>query len=521
MATPIPSSTTPPLRSPLSTSTNSPPPRTPSPSIYATAKTTQPRPIRHQLSFRTFHPHLDSSESDPSAHSSLFEAVYLSPSLITTTTTADANANTLKRVSTRRSSGSSEGGDGTASTGMVVGAARDSFLGTPLETIAEQKSVATLRTVTSLPQMRSSRTRSLRPTTTKPSLALLPQHKHSFSANDLPLRLRHQPRNAALRSSDSTTATSPPGTASPTPTTHAHSHAHETYAHPNEPTASPPHRMPTPPGLPSFNTPAAHNYRIEPPTFRLRDFFSRNAHADANAFAGPNTIQTVGLPRGVVARGPDAVVRARWRPTQSGHTGQFGGPGIASHPFHAAGFAKTVTLTETPTPTTTMVGEPSVEGRAPEERPLRPQQPRSARTRRHVRFEPSSAGPAAEQTATATELYHRALSAEPAFRRAAGGAASPHFASLPGMPRGVSAAGAGNGRQQQQPQHGNWQEVADRSRWEGVCEFVCVACCGVERPGAGEEMASPVLWSGNGAGGVRGRRARGYVAGSGVGGYVP
>jgi len=393
----------------------------------------------------------------------------------------------------------------------VVGAARDSWIGTPLETITEQKSVATLRAVASLPQLRSSRDRSFKRTSVKPStspFALLTQHKHSFSLDDLPLRTLR--RNSTLTRSDSTTASSLPHVHEE----HEHEHEYE-YAQPNEPTASPPHGMPTPPGLPSFGTPAAHNYRIETPPFRLRDLFSRT-NANANANAGPNTTtQTIGLPRGVVARGPNAVVRARFRPTQSGHTGQFGGPNLASHPFHAAALAKSPTVG----------GRPSLErNRLPaEQRPVRVRrEARSARARCQVRFVSSSSVVPHAEPSAATELYHRALSAEPAFRRPVGGSGS-----VVGSPRVFSSsadADADGGRRHVRREARNWQEVADRSKWEGFCELVCVGCCGVEKPGTGEEMATPVLpvpmsLPVGGAGGMMARGGR--YASEGLGGYVP
>lgn len=492
MATP----SSPPLRSPLSTRTNSPTPDTPSPTPYATAKTTQARPLRRQLSFRTFHPQLDSSESDPSAHSSIFEAFYLTPSAVANLGT-DLNATATKRTSARPSSGSNAADGNDASTVLATAAARESWIGTPLEPIAEQNSVATLRAVASLPHLRSSRDRRLgivsKPSS--PALALLTQHKHSFSLDDLPLRPRPRRRrgSAALNTSDSTTASSLPHLHED----HEHDFQHElervySYTHPNEPTASPPHRIPTPEGLPSFNTPAAHNYRIPTPPFRLRHLFTSRTHHHhhhaAAATLNAHGTQTVGLPRGVVARGPNGVVRARWRPTQSGHTGQFGGPGIANHPFHAA---------KTPAEVGFGVGRPSVD-RALPGLPVRVRrEPRSARARGTMRFVPAVVPP------TATELYHRALSAEPGFSGGSG---------VGGGSVGVDADGdRGHARRAR-----GWQEVADRSRWEGFCEFMCVACCGVERPGTGEEMAMPVAVVG-GEGETRARR----YGGEGLGGYVP
>lgn len=528
----MPTPTTTPLRTPLSSQTNSPPTApTPSP----TAKPLPAHPLRRPVSFRTLHPHLDSSESDPSAHSSIFEAFYLHHGALEKLDADPPPA--LKRVSAGRPSGgggSSEADGGNASSSLPVvavataaAAARDAWLGTgtPLATIAEQKSVATLRAVASLPQLRSSRDRGITPRRAKPSPLLLAQHKHSFSADDLPLRLRR--RRSPLSGSGSGSGSTSTST---TTTSHPHTHNPPANAHapanPNEPTAPPPHRMPTPPGLPTFGSRAAHNYRIETP-FRFRDFFSRHNHSHYPA----NGTQTVGLPRGVVARSPTAVVRARWVPTQSGHTGRFAAPGIAAHPFHNASLANANAKSATVVGGGQGLGregEESRDRRAVESRsvPVRRREPRSARARRPRRFVPSSAlsYPHPDPDLSATDLYHRALSAEPAFRGGVG-------------PVGVGGVGGGGGGGSGSTprvfgpatgtpqQAGGWHEVADRrSRWEGFCEMVCVGCCGVERPGSGEEMARPVrvveVGSVLGSGG-RAAGRRGAGVGEGLGGYVP
>ncbi|MCJ1365492.1 hypothetical protein MMC16_004614 [Acarospora aff. strigata] len=487
-------STPPPVRSPLSSRTNTPPPRTPSPA-YATAKSTQHRRLRRQVSFRTFHPNADSSETEASEHSSIFEAVYLPPGSDRVVSFHIAHA------PGGRSPAPSEGDSNGSSATGTASPARDIWTGTQLETIIEQKSIATLRAVNSLPQL-GSRSSSLTKPTPQPSAAslhLLARHKASFSLDDLPLR-----RKDAFKSSSDETTTFLPRVEE------EYSYA---YPQPKAPIADPPHRMPTPPGLPSFNTRAAHNYRIETP-FRLRDFFSRNT----------NSTQTVGLPRGIVARGPNGVVRGRWRPSQSGHTGSMGSPGLAAHPFHNASVAKTMSqqvVLPVPAPD-------------PAARPLQMQmrEPRSARGRRQVRFAPSLSAavtadihdplaivdPRVEQTAT--ELYHRALNSVPPPSTSALPRAPDAFSS--GAPRVLPRSSS-----TRRAQHQNWQDIADRSKWEEFCERMCVVCCGVEKPSPGADQlpaALPILpyeYRLRRAGpGARARTGTGY-AGVVHGGYVP
>lgn len=422
----IMANSSPPLdRSPLTTRTNSPPPRTPSPA-FTTAKSTQPRQLRRQVSFRTFHPNADSSETDPSEHSSIFEALYLPPGF---EKFPDLN---VARASGGRSSSSSDG-NGNAPmlerTASPITAARNMWIGTQLDTITEQKSIATLRASNSLSRM-GSRDDNLKPAQKLSAASLRVQagHKQSFSLDDLPLRRKEQ-----IKSSDETNASLP--------------HIQGDYTHPNEPIQDPPHRMPTPPGLPSFGTREAHNYRIETP-FRLRDFFSRST----------STTQTDGLPRGIVARGPDgAVVRGRWRATQSGYNGSVGSTALTVHPFHNAPIAKTVQETNA----------------QPEMR-----EARSERSERHVRFTTSAMGGEDEAPTagpTSTELYHCALRSEPVPETPAARESS--------TPR-VTTSTSGQAR--------TWQEVANKSKWEEFCEFMCFLCCGVEGQGS-REMAAPIL----------------------------
>ncbi len=92
----------------------------------------------------------------------------------------------------------------------------------------------------------------------------------------------------------------------------------------------------------------------------------------------------------------------------------------------------------------------------------------------------------------ATEMYHRALGAE--LGSACGhvhGHGRPHGlgnehlwrsradvdARVPGIPSAESHSRDPPRRQQ------SWQDVANRSKWEDFCDFMCVVCCYVEDEG--------------------------------------
>ena len=93
---------------------------------------------------------------------------------------------------------------------------------------------------------------------------------------------------------------------------------HHTIDYPKRPPRRPPARQPTPPRLPSFNTIAASEYRLPPPELRFRDIFRVSPSPAEMEYIR----QTTGLPRGALMRSDDGtLVKGRWRPDQSGHTG--------------------------------------------------------------------------------------------------------------------------------------------------------------------------------------------------------
>ena len=302
------------VRSPLSENTNDV--RMDAPAIALnTTPALQPRSLRHQISRRKFHPNADSSEASPSEHSSIFEAFpHLSPSDTVTTPGPLIGSPTDIFVTGGRSAGCWLENEThydlpRPSTIPNSPTIRTVHHPTPLETITEQKSIATLRPRGSLHVKQKESVVSLlsRPASVRTiKAAVRARRKQSFSLDDLPL-LRRSSRFFKSSSSDSTFLT-----AGTKPT------------FPNQPCQPPPSRVPTPPGLPKFNTSAASNYQLPAPTLRFRDLFRLDNTPEEREWIA----QTAALPRGVVMRGDNGVlVRGRFRAGQSGHTGGFGRAG--------------------------------------------------------------------------------------------------------------------------------------------------------------------------------------------------
>ena len=270
------------IRVPLDETTNesvSPPP---SPSS-ATAKT-GPAP-RRKPAHQDLNANLDSSESYPSPHSSIYEA-----SLVHLSSTED-----LKQKGGEHDVSAHTTDDGPASwENIVVDASGNlvpaSFLQPPtmknthipheLYPITERSSLATLKASLSVQGQASTST--LRPH----SPGLNGKKRKSFSLSNLPPTPE---RRSSL----------PP---SPLPI-------------PARPHLPPPERVPTPPGLPTFGKPEAINYRLPPPKTRFRDYFRSPSIAEQEY-----NRQTAGLPRGVVMRGENGVmVWGKFTPIVSGH----------------------------------------------------------------------------------------------------------------------------------------------------------------------------------------------------------
>lgn len=291
-----PSSPRPPL-SPLPISSNGVSrPLTPSPTSKGAPL---PRIIRRKPSLGAFHPYLDSSESIPSAHSSLYDASLqtsslddaaaagrtwdVPPSAMTVTTS-------LARGRSFPYSASSNSND--ENTPSPRSSWADIFLSTPPRN-------NTLHT----PHV-------LAPITERPSnTTLRPSHSSRRKAS-LSLPTPHTPL------STSSTRTFPPFPIPPRSPHRPFLSLDELKALANAPASSPhllprppPPRIPTPPGLPTFNSPAAVSYRLPAPPMRRRDHFRRATSPLLEWRA-----QTAGLPKGVVMRGDGGVlVRGRFK----------------------------------------------------------------------------------------------------------------------------------------------------------------------------------------------------------------
>jgi hypothetical protein len=324
-------------RVPLSNNTNSLTSLSPQ---DAADKPTTPVALRRRGSFRRLNPRADSSEDPPSVHSSIFEAPYCSSS----EGGGSGEKDDIKALQTRAARDSSHGEESSSrsreapeTTAAGVGPGpRDRLarLGrTPLETIIEKKSAATIRS----PSL--ARTHSLDGSMPASSQTLvtdgiLPipraRRQQSFSFDDV----------ASLESSKKPSNIATGGILPPTK-------AYRNYASPNMPTHSRPERIPTPPGMPSWSpsTPSAAPGRApdaspSPGTRRPRHrgFFFRFPTAtpspsDQTASQVPNGIQATDPPHSVTASNG----RPRFRPPPSGYR-SYGS--LDMHPFHGAPIAK-------------------------------------------------------------------------------------------------------------------------------------------------------------------------------------
>lgn len=295
-------------RVPLEETTNEH--RTPTPSPPQASAKKGPV-LRRKPSHHALHPQLDSSESYPSPHESIYEATVANASAenIDWYDAKDCATSTSSRYHTPMSWQDDDPrrwsyDDRPTWENTIVDASGNAvpmtFLQEPLSPkehtphklypITEQNSLATLRTGASFSTLKVQPSAStMRPL----SPGLQGKKRKSFSLSDLPPTPHLLP---------TTKTPSPP----PSP---------QSFYTPKEPHQPPPLRIPTPPGLPTFNAPAASNFRLPPPVLRFRDRF-RPPTAAEREWAQ----QTIGLPRGVVMRGEGGVlVRGKFVPIRSGH----------------------------------------------------------------------------------------------------------------------------------------------------------------------------------------------------------
>ncbi|KAI4143241.1 MAG: hypothetical protein L6R39_004648, partial [Caloplaca ligustica] len=313
-----------PPRTPLQNTTNtmnhpeSPP--------FHTAKTTQSAKSRRKFSIPFFrHQNLDSSETVPSPHSSLWDAPLADQPLNTTLPVGDwdASGSELPPPPPEKPKRRKKGKRKETSEVPSPPAALDSSPVTRLnpdvhhphllDTITERSSRPTLRSYH--PSVLSLRRDSPSISTLRARTSAI--RKESFSLADLP------PTPRSLASSSKSSLSIRDATVQPFP---------------NTPQYDPPERMPTPPGLPSFNTPEAINYHLPSPQLSFRHRFRLNPTPEEIQYRR----QTARLPPGVVMRGENGeLIRGRWRHGGlSGHTGYGTQGALETHPFTRAPMAE-------------------------------------------------------------------------------------------------------------------------------------------------------------------------------------
>ncbi|KAL8827719.1 MAG: hypothetical protein Q9191_003017 [Dirinaria sp. TL-2023a] len=316
-------------RLPLMPNTNES--RSDPPTPFATAKSRQSDfLLRHKQSIQTFQTHLDSSESIPSAHESIYEASIVS-SQSKENIPPPNEQNNNAAAGREHHPPSKPAASGFNAEEERRGIERLAWLNYidpihrphRLDPITEKTSLATLQTKASsiFGGRRAVTAKGSQATITPKEKASTLHLRHTPSANALkPLptvRPRHR-KSFSLPSFSSFTRRSVQSSSSSVPA--------GTTTFPNQPGLAPPERKPTPPGLPTFNTPAAYNYRLPAPPARFRDHFRSRRLVDQEYRR-----QTTALPRGVVMRGENGeLIRGRWRAGPSGH-GVVGG----MHPWYA------------------------------------------------------------------------------------------------------------------------------------------------------------------------------------------
>ncbi|KAL9001287.1 MAG: hypothetical protein Q9169_000178 [Polycauliona sp. 2 TL-2023] len=306
----------------------------PSSPIFHTAKTNQSPKTRRRFSLPFFRPaNLDSSEESPSPHSSLWDAPLADQSINTAIPIGNWDssvADITPRPNTRNTKPKKKGRrkDKAKPTSppaaiqppplqrsLTQSAILDPNVHHPhlLDTITERSSLPTLRS--QHPSIRSLQQRTPSATTLRLRTSAL--HKKSFSVSDIPAPIpspSESSSKASISSQDYVVDTLP-----------------------NAPIQDPPERMPTPPGLPRFNTPEAINYRLPSPQLSFREKFRRHPTPEEITYHR----QTAHLPPGVVMRGEGGeLIRGRWRQGGlSGHTGYGNQGALNSHPFNRAPMA--------------------------------------------------------------------------------------------------------------------------------------------------------------------------------------
>ncbi|KAK2805336.1 hypothetical protein FQN50_006237 [Emmonsiellopsis sp. PD_5] len=308
--------------------------------------------LRRVVSTRAFSQYIDSSESIPSEHSSLYDAVLASFESDESRQQIQADVAAAER--SLNNSSTRAGNDPTSTLTPARAYSRNKWPAHRLETIVEQRSVSTLKPPSSTAGVDGSGDAS-RGSTSSPARQknLYGTKVYSFDDLDLPPSRPKPSSRLPNRSSSSGASFELRCLLNPS-----------SPVEPTQPIYPPPVRSPTPPGLPSFGSREAIQYNnrqaqrgrsLHNQTPLSRRVTQRSSPVDNDdegddddsccasglkrLFGLPScsTSRTPALPAGSVARADDGtIVRGRFGARQSGH-GVGAGPnsrGLESHPFH-------------------------------------------------------------------------------------------------------------------------------------------------------------------------------------------
>ena len=473
----------------MSDTTNSPRPSRSTSPVFLTAKSAQSRHVRRRVSVRNFRPDVDSSEETFSEHSSIYEALRSSSSEI------------LERGSSEEKLGDWLGAlaAGHRSTTNIIPS--DSTSGqealdiasnnaTPrevskrakavLETIIEQKSIATLRT------SRSTSQKLLGDNDTRP------QEQQSVTAHGTKIALNNTTEAGVhgdlspVKEDLNLSHHAPAAADSPEPPSGV-------LAGPNHPLYAPPYRMATPPGIPSWTAGQART-RLPLPELTRQDeglrtrarriIFSRRARSAPRPFgpagsrlAGPTApfirSKTNASFPGSQSQGHSQIpMRApRFRLPQSGHR-NYGT--LAMHPFHYVPLAKPAAglLPDTPAPSAPLLPAPGSRSASPATPVLEPRdEPSTTITARRVRFTSSVLGgeESSPETHRARRSRSRSSSADTPVLPPSSHPLCPHVQLDPATETPLVATAQ--------------RECCWKCRRERARAWLCFVCCGVVADG--------------------------------------
>jgi hypothetical protein len=353
-------------------------------SVRATLRTISPptqKQIRHKSSFIL---RGDSSEDVPSPHDSIFEAFCFSAA------NSEDSTHKIEVVPvSQHSPGTADESAGADENSRQPSISADTLSvgnigfryghGTVLETITEQKSSNTMRT---LARARSADDVSLVPFLNHCDsfeVARSPRRKQSFSVDDLALIQRNYHEACAMIERE---------TRKPLP-------VHEIYAQPKDPIHPPVYRPPTPPGVPSWT--AAQNLPRQPRSSNNVPGVQNRLQRFLNLPASGITLSSRIPTRSISAPLPSRIA-PRFRPPRSAYGSMY------QHPFLNAPVAKVVGTPPSTPPAAASSSATQAGTRLP--RPTR-----KRKLGQRVRFTPSATARDSEMVSLQTAILTTSASA--------------------------------------------------------------------------------------------------------------